>query len=109
VTLWEERAARNEALFREVNEEIRDLDARSGGGATSLFVCECADAGCVASLSIPRAAYMAVRANPRRFVVAPGHENAELETVVERPEGYVVVEKYGTPGRIAERLDRLGD
>src|SRR5689334_5141149 len=29
VTLWEERAARNEALFREVNEEIRDLDARS--------------------------------------------------------------------------------
>lgn len=109
MTLWEERAARNEALFREVNEQIRDLDSRFGSGGASIFVCECADDGCAARLSIPRAAYAAVRANPRRFVVAPGHENLDLETVVERPDGYFVVEKYGTPGRIAERLDRLGD
>ena len=109
MTLWEERAARNEALFREVNEEIRDLDSRFGAGGMGVFVCECADETCVQRLSVPAADYLAVRTNPRRFIVTPGHENLELETVVERRDGYFVVEKYGTPGRIAERLDRSGE
>ena len=106
MTLREERAARNEALFRQVNEEIRDLDSRFGTDGTGEYVCECADDGCVQRLSIPGADYLEVRSHPRRFVVAPGHADPELETVVERREGYYVVEKYGTPGEIAERLDR---
>ena len=109
MTLWEERAARNEALFREVNEEIRELDSRFGGGGMGVFVCECADERCVQRLSVPAAAYLAVRANPRRFIVTQGHENLDLETVVERGDGYLVVDKYGTPGRVVERLDRAGD
>jgi hypothetical protein len=109
MTLREERAARNEALFREVNEEIRDLDSRFGGERAGAFVCECADETCVVLLSVPGEEYVAVRGHPRRFVVAPGHEDPALETVVERRKGYFVVEKYGTPGDIAERLDPRSD
>jgi len=108
VTIWEERAAHNEALFRAVNEEIRDVDRRFGAGASE-FVCECADDKCVVRLAVPLDAYTATRESPRRFILAPGHEDPALETVVERREGFCVVEKFGPAGRVAERLDGAGD
>ena len=107
MTIWEERAARNEALFRSVNEQIRDVDRRFGVGSSE-FVCECADDTCVVRLAVPLDAYTAARSSPRRFILAPGHEDLEFETVVERHEGFVVVEKFGDAGRTAERLDREG-
>lgn len=107
MSIWEERAARNEALFRAVNEEIRDVDRRFGVAA-SAFVCECADDKCVMRLAVPRDAYTAVRSSPTRFLVAPGHEDPSIERVVERHEGFFVVEKFGTAGDVAERLDTRG-
>jgi hypothetical protein len=102
MSLWEERAARNEALFREVNERVASL---AGGGATeSGFVCECSDAACVERLHLARDEYHAVRQNPRGFILVPGHEGA-FERVVERHETYVVVEKLGDAGRISEQHD----
>jgi hypothetical protein len=101
VSLWEERAARNEALFREVNEQIRTL--ADGGGEIGL-VCECSDDGCTERLRLPVAVYERVRGEPRRFLVLPGHEG-EFEHVVARGDGYHVVEKEGTAGRIAEDND----
>ena len=76
---------------------------------TSEFVCECANDDCVERLPVPRDEYVAVRSEPRRFIVAPGHEAAELETVVERHDRFFVVEKQGQAGRTAERLDPSGD
>jgi hypothetical protein len=38
-------------------------------------------------------------------VVIPGHENLEIETVVEDRADYIVVEKRGEAGRIAEAED----
>ncbi len=107
MSLWEERAARNEALFRAVNEEIHDVDRRFGVDASE-FVCECADDTCIVRLAVPLGVYTAVRSNPRRFILAPGHEDPELEAVVERHEGFFVVEKFGDAGRVAERLDADG-
>lgn len=101
MSLWEERAARNEALFREVNEHI---ERRHDGGAAH-FVCECNRAECTDRLYVSLPVYEAIRAVPRRFVLVPGHENEQLETVVERTDGYVVVEKDGTAGRIADATD----
>ena len=37
--------------------------------------------------------YERVRADNDRFVVVPGHEDAHIERVVERNEGYFVVDK----------------
>jgi hypothetical protein len=57
-------------------------------------------------LSIPAAKYEWVRADPHRFLVVPGHENAELERVVERAESYVVVQKDEPEAKeVAEETD----
>jgi hypothetical protein len=53
-------------------------------------------------LDLSIAEYSRVRAHPRRFVVLPGHEEPAIEATVEMHPGYVVVEKRGEPGRIAE-------
>jgi len=107
VSIWEERAARNEALFRAVNAEIRDVDRRFGVRASS-FVCECADEKCILRLSVPADVYTAARATSTRFLVAPGHEDPSLESVVDRHDGFFVVEKFGTAGEVAEGLDTRG-
>jgi hypothetical protein len=102
MNLWEERAARNEALFREVNERVASL--AGAGGSEIGFVCECSDDACVERLHLRREEYDAVRANPRRFIVVPGHESS-FERVVERHQVYLVVEKLGEAGRVAEQHD----
>jgi hypothetical protein len=47
--------------------------------------------------------YEAVRADPHRFVLAPGHELPGVEVVIEATPGHVVVEKVGEAGRAAAR------
>lgn len=104
MSLWEERAARNEALFREVNEQVRDLAETFRDGADATFVCECSDADCTEHVRLSLATYESIRADPRRFVLRPGHES-DVERVVEQADGYTVVEKEGLAGRIAARTD----
>lgn len=103
MTLWEERAARNEVVFRRVNEEVAGLG--QGTAPVLSFVCECADAGCIEQVEVALADYEAVRADPRRFLVRPGHERDEIERVVERHDGYLVVEKTGGAAEVAQRTD----
>jgi hypothetical protein len=101
----EERAARNEALFREVNEQVRRLSRPQPPLQPELtIVCECSDEQCTERVSLPLSVYEAVRTHPRRFVVVEDHDN-NFESVVERFDGYAVVEKEGQAGRIAERTD----
>jgi len=97
------RAARNQSLFRAVNEQIVDLT----GGATDTFViaCECADTTCIETVEIDRDAYLAVRREPRRFVVRPGHIYPEVENVVAEVGTCVVVEKVAAAGELAEELE----
>jgi hypothetical protein len=103
-SLWEQRAARNEALFREVNENIARLEERHGRtGSEPVYVCECADAGCAEQLSIDPDTYRRVREQPRRFFVIPGHEDPQLEQIVERVDDYLIVEKTGEAGEVAEQ------
>jgi hypothetical protein len=106
MNLWEERAARNEALFREVNEQMHDLAGRHGDSARDQItvVCECSDDRCVEQLELPLTAYEEIRQDGRQFVVAPGHEG-DFERVVARERGYTIVKKQGTAGRIAEQAD----
>src|SRR5690349_9391809 len=105
MSLWEERAGRNEALFRKVNEEIRHL---SDAPATAEFVCECSSTDCAERLDVPLSVYEAVRANARQFLVAPGHERPEVEHIVSASLRYVVVEKEGAARRVAEQTDPRG-
>lgn len=103
--VWEERAGRNEALFREVNENIAQLEERLDSGADWLpVICECAQADCATQIQIRTAEYIAVRQHPHRFIVAPGHAQSHIEQVVARAPGYVVVQKLGKAAEAADEV-----
>jgi hypothetical protein len=101
----EERIARNETLFREVNERIEDISRRNAAGDGLEFLCECGRRDCLEALGVSRPAYEAVRSHGDRFLVAPGHQAPDVEHVVEEHEGYLVVQKMGEAGDIAEAAD----
>ena len=105
------RAARNQSMFRAINEKITELNfAVDDWSRTYVVACECADTRCVASLEITQEAYAAVRREPHRFVVLPGHVYPEVEHVVEEFDNYVVVEKERAAAEVAEALaDGSGD
>jgi len=94
-----ERQAKNEALFRSLNERIRavtatlDFDAVVDAEVPEAYVCECSDPTCTERITLTREEYEAVRASPIQFVVAPGHVEPEIEAVVTRTDRFVVVRK----------------
>jgi hypothetical protein len=101
----EERIARTEALFREVNERIAESVQRFEAD-TGDFVCECGDAGCTHRLAVPLREYERVRADAERFVVAPGHEDPSIEAVVRDAGSFEVVEKTAPlAAAVVRRLD----
>jgi hypothetical protein len=106
----EQRAARNESLFRDVNERLRKLNEAFTTPSERIdLICECADTTCTERVSMAPDEYEAVRADPRRFLVVPGHDvGGALEVVVERHGGYHVVEKLGASGQTAEQADPRG-
>jgi hypothetical protein len=96
------KGAHNQSLMREVNERIEQI---AEDAAHPEFLCECADPDCVETIQLSIAEYEAVRSSPLRFPIKPGHDYTEFERVVEGNETYVVVEKFGKAGEIAQRLD----
>jgi hypothetical protein len=105
----EERLARNEVLFREVNEQI--LVAAQGHGVDEHvydFFCECSNRDCDSRLSLGLAAYEQVRSHSNRFFVAAGHWLPEIEEIVEHRGAYDVVAKHGEAARLADALDPRG-
>ena len=105
-----DRAARNEALFRRVNERLEEVnEAFEPLTDHSEFVCECADAGCAERIEVKLAAYEAVRSVPTQFLVKPQHVLSHDERVVEEHDDYFVVEKIGHAGERARDLDERTD
>ena len=102
-----ERIGRNDAIFRDANEAIRQTAETYGFDDKVPFVCECADPNCREILRLTLAEYSEVRRDPRHFVNAPGHETAAREwgEVVARADGYVTVAKLGPAAEVAERLE----
>ena len=101
------RVGHNEALYRQVNDRIEEINtgfAELTGEFT--VVCECGELTCMEQISVVRATYEQTRANPMRFVVKPGHEIGDVETVVESHDGFVIVEKTApTARRVAAETD----
>jgi hypothetical protein len=106
----EEQARRvglNESIFRQVNEQIESLNRDLGtDDAAMTVICECADGDCTERFEIQVSAYERVRADPRRYVVVPGHELPEFDSVVESGGAYDVVQKReGTAAELAEKTN----
>jgi hypothetical protein len=99
----------NEASYRRVNEGI----AKGTDPSPRLSIlCECGRLGCNQLIEVARDDYEAVRADSRRFLIVPGHELLEAETVVADHGTFLVVEKKEAAGDVADRTDPrdpLGD
>lgn len=86
-----ERLARNQILFREVNERLREIVDVTAGPTD--YLCECSNKDCTETLALSPEEYEGVRSSPNLFVVARGHEILTIERVVGESDGYKLVEK----------------
>jgi hypothetical protein len=96
------RFARNEAIFREVNERIEEL---TPSDESLEILCECGNPDCREPLKVSVADYERVRKEPTNFLVAPGHAIPAIEEVVAGAEGFEVVRKLAKEGELARKTD----
>jgi hypothetical protein len=101
----ERRLALNEAAFRVANERMRDWPERRQPDESALYHCECSELACRERIRLTIPEYEHVRSNARHFALVPGHEVPEVETVIERGDGYVVVEKAAGVTPLVEATD----
>ena|SRR6266540_209979 len=108
----DEQRARNEALFRSLNERLKEIDDRldtaavgAPAGDREEFFCECGALDCMARFSMTREQYESVRAHHERFVLIPDHVDEGIERVVDRQSAFVVVEKLPENADIARSTD----
>jgi hypothetical protein len=101
----EERIGRNEAMFRTVNEKIREVGDTGTDPALSIL-CECGSTNCTDEIDVSVSDYERVRGDATLFLAKPGHETPDLESIVEQGDGFVIVRKrHGAPARLAEVTD----
>jgi hypothetical protein len=94
------RKARNQTLFREVNERIAELSAKFDDSAAQGFICECSQTGCTEIVNVPLATYARVRENPTLFLLVAGHQESDHEVVIQDFGSYLIVETK--PGAATE-------
>ena len=88
-----ERVALIEAGFRIANERLAAWEERYEDTTLERYYCECARPACREQLQLGKADYEAIRADPKRFLIRPGHEMDGFEVVVKATEDFAVVEK----------------
>ena len=99
------RAARNESLFRALNERLEDVREGTKHDEATEYFCECAERSCASVVPLSPDEYEHVRAESDRFLVLPGHLIPDVERVLEEHETYCVVEKLGLGSYVADALD----
>ena len=102
------RVGQNEAIFREVNERIDDLNRGMAAVSDGMLhiVCECGSRDCVEQLAVTPDDYEQVRKDPTHFIVKRGHEIPDTEdTVAERDSFLVVRKRPGLAQDIAKKTD----
>jgi hypothetical protein len=105
------RIGQNQALFREVNDRIERVSESLQVKSDQIAIlCECGDQTCTERIEISLAEYDRVRAEPTLFFVRAGHEQPDVEEVIERHPGYSVARKReGIPADLARELDPRGN
>lgn len=90
------RIARNNTIFREANEKIRQRSIELQDPVERIpFLCECPREDCSTVVPLTAAEYAAIRHERTYFFTIPGHEEAErpVGEIVSRRDGYVLVQK----------------
>jgi hypothetical protein len=97
-----ERLVRNQLVFREVNDRIREVRTRFALKGPIDFLCECSREDCTETVPLALDEYDGVRSSPTRFVIVPGHETLEVEQVVDVDERFMLVEKFKLTDEVIE-------
>jgi hypothetical protein len=111
VSLSDERLAKNEILFRAVNERLDDLSEAIPSEKSTDYLCECSDTTCFANIELREDEYERARSRPTVFMLVPGHERLEIERVIEGNERFLLVEKIVAVDAVQEtdpRSDESG-
>jgi hypothetical protein len=93
VTLSDERLAKNEILFRAVNERLDEIGGVVPWQSETDYLCECSDTDCIETIPLKKEEYEHARSRPTVFFVLPGHERPTLEKIIEEREHHLLVEK----------------
>jgi hypothetical protein len=99
------RTGKNEAIFREVNERIQELNRGFAFAADDLtdFVCECSDEACFVPVRLTLGEYDAIRQDATHFLISPGHAwHPEVEHVIKTADRFQIVQKRGDAADVAE-------
>jgi hypothetical protein len=95
------RIGENEAVFRTINEQINGLTLTLANTTETMsIVCECGTRTCTDQFLVAVEEYTRVRADATLFLIRPGHDLPESETVIEKTDDFWVVRK--DPGLAAE-------
>jgi hypothetical protein len=105
-----DRIAKNEVVFRDVNERVKQIGDASGDPTNELatFLCECGDAQCLERIGMLPSEYEEVRASPVYFAVVPGHEQPEVERIVRKERRFYILEKLPGEQAVARENDPRG-
>jgi hypothetical protein len=108
MTTADERKALNETTFRDANEQLEKKTAALLGEdepAPVPFLCECPRRECTQVVLVTLSDYERIRGDPRWTLTSPGHEDPEIERVVERTDGFLITEKFGRAADVAVERD----
>jgi hypothetical protein len=102
--------AENEMIFKMRNDKASTLasDILDGSSKDTYmlnFICECSDEHCTSKIEMTLSQYQKVRSSPAKFIVQAGHEQTDIERIVQR-EPFNVVEKFKTPPLSDGRLNQ---
>jgi hypothetical protein len=92
-TDYDARTGENEALFREVNERLKERKQEDSVWVSpSQWICECAEETCTERIEMSPLEYEQLRSESTQFAVAPNEEHVSLdvERIVEKRDGYWV-------------------
>jgi hypothetical protein len=96
-------------MFREANERAKGWEEQHRLDEVELYFCECANPECRERVSLGKADYERVRSDSGHFVIVPGHEVPDLETVIQLNEGWAIIEKAPEVEDIVEARDPRHD
>ena len=88
--------AKIQEMFRAANESLRDRLVGLEANGRTPFICECDDADCMQVVDVPLTVYEQARTDGR-FLLRPGHGNAERERVVDGGADYILTEPAEWP------------
>jgi hypothetical protein len=97
------RAARNQLLFRAVNERIKELGETVLDAVSEIdFACECDNIDCHSPIALTLEEFEAIDSADNRFIVRRGHEDLDVEDVVSEHDGYLIVAKRGAAAELVQ-------